>query len=105
MVDMTEFLQEYHLAGLAVGLLTFLIIGVFHPLVIKGEYCFGRKCRWWFLAAGIVLCVATPLISDLILSIICGVTAFSCLWSVREVDEQVQRVARGWFPANPRRKQ
>ena len=46
---MTEFLTQYHIAGLAVGLATFLIIGLFHPLVIKGEYYVGRKIRWWFL--------------------------------------------------------
>ncbi len=101
---MTDLLQEYHLAGLVVGLATFIIIGIFHPLVIKGEYYFGRRCRWWFLIAGIVLAGVCVIVSDLVISILLGVTAFSCLWSVREVDEQVERVAKGWFPANPRRK-
>ena len=35
---MSEFLNQYHLTGLAIGLATFLIIGMFHPLVIKTEY-------------------------------------------------------------------
>ena len=35
---MIEFLQNYHLAGIVIGLCTFLVIGLFHPLVIKGEY-------------------------------------------------------------------
>ena len=100
---MTELLQQYHLGGLAVGLITFLIIGLFHPLVIKGEYYYGRRCRRWFLAAGIVLGIATFFVEDFALSVILGVTAFSRLRSVREVDEQVERVAKGWFPANPKR--
>ena len=77
-----------------VGLITFLIIGLFHPLVIKGEYYYGRRCRRWFLAAGIVLGIATFFVEDFALSVILGVTAFSSLWSVREVDEQVERVAK-----------
>ena len=30
---MIEFLQNYHLAGIVIGLCTFLVIGLFHPLV------------------------------------------------------------------------
>ncbi len=33
---MTEFIEQYNLAGLLIGVCTFLIIGLFHPLVIKG---------------------------------------------------------------------
>ena len=33
-----EFLTQHNLTGLAIGLGTFLIIGIFHPFVIKGEY-------------------------------------------------------------------
>lgn len=100
---MTEFLAQYKLAGVLVGLAAFLIIGLFHPLVIKGEYYFGRKCRWWFLAAGIVLLIACIATADFFLSALLGVTAFSCFWSIREIDEQVERVRKGWFPANPKR--
>ncbi len=100
---MTELLSRYHLAGAAVGLAAFLIIGLFHPLVIKGEYYFGRKCRWWFLAAGILLFAACVVVSDFFWSALLGVTSFSCFWSIREIDEQVERVRKGWFPANPKR--
>ena len=51
---MIEFLQNYHLAGIVIGLCTFLVIGLFHPLVIKGEYYFGVRIWWAFLAVGIV---------------------------------------------------
>lgn len=101
---MTEFLVEYRLAGVIVGLCAFLIIGLFHPLVIKGEYYFGRKCRWWFLVAGIVLLGCCIAVYDVVWSALLGVGAFSCFWSIKEIDEQVERVRKGWFPANPRRK-
>ena len=32
-----EFLMEYHLAGIVIGVATFLIIGIFHPLVLKAN--------------------------------------------------------------------
>jgi len=90
--------------GLLIGFASFVIIGVFHPLVIKGEYYFGQKCRGWFLAAGILLCVASLLVDSIVASALLGVTAFSCFWSIKEVKEQKERVERGWFPRNPNRR-
>ncbi len=101
---MTEFLSQYHLAGLFVGLASFLIIGIFHPLVIKGEYYFGLRCRNWFLIGGIVLTIACIATADVFWSALLGVAAFSCFWSIKEVNQQVERVRKGWFPANPKRK-
>ena len=63
-----EFLQEYHLLGLIIGLSTFLIIGLFHPLVIKAEYHFGTRCWWWFLVAGIVTVVLSLLVGKRLVS-------------------------------------
>ena len=45
----TDFLSGYHLLGLTIGVCTFLVIGLFHPLVIKGEYYFGTRFWWGFL--------------------------------------------------------
>lgn len=85
------------------GLVTFLIIGLFHPLVIKGEYYFGVGCRWVFLVAGVLMCVASLLVDNTMVSILLGVVAFSSFWSVKEVLEQRERVRKGWFPRNPKR--
>ena len=99
-----EFLTEYNLEGIAIGLITFLIIGVFHPLVIKGEYHMGQKCNWLFAIGGIGT-LAASLLTHGIASILFGVTSFSCFWSILEVKEQRERVRKGWFPANPKRKE
>lgn len=99
-----EFLEQHHLLGLLIGLSTFIIIGVFHPLVIKGYYYFGLKTRIWFAAGGVVFLVLSILTDNVTASILLGVTAFSCFWSIHEVTEQRERVRKGWFPANPRRK-
>lgn len=101
---MTEFLSAHGLLGLTIGLLTFLIIGVFHPIVIKSHYYFGLGCRAWFFVAGIAAGVASWAVSDVMWSTLLGVLSFTCLWSVLEITEQEKRVERGWFPANPKRR-
>ena len=88
--------------GLLVGLLTFLIIGLFHPLVIKGEYYFGVKCWWVFLLAGLVCVVLSVLAENQTVSSLLGVVAFSCFWSIKEVFDQRKRVEKGWFPKRKR---
>ncbi len=95
---MAQFLQSYNLLGLAIGAATFLIIGLFHPLVIKGEYYFGVKCWWVFLLLGIASGIASIICVDLFWQSVLAVVAFSCFWSIGEVFEQRKRVERGWFP-------
>lgn len=99
-----EFLSLFNTEGVIIGIFTFLIIGLYHPLVIKGEYYFGRKVRWWFLIAGIIFLIASLLSQTTLLSTVFGVASFSSFWSIKEVDEQVERVRKGWFPSNPARK-
>ncbi len=99
-----EFLQEYNLIGLLLGLCSFLIIGIFHPLVVKGEYYFGVRCWWAFLVLGIGAGVGSLFVSGVFVQTLLGVLAFSSFWSILEVFEQRGRVEKGWFPANPRRK-
>ncbi len=94
--------SELNWEGLALGACTFLIIGIFHPLVIKGEYHFGQKVKWVFALAG-VTASAGALLTAGFLSCLLAVTAFSSFWSIKEVAEQRERVRKGWFPANPRR--
>ena len=90
--------------GLLIGICTFFIIGLFHPLVIKGEYYFGRKINIAFIILGIGTGVGALFTADLFWSAILAVIAFSSFWSVKEIYDQEKRVARGWFPANPKRK-
>ncbi len=99
---MLDFLAENNCMGLLVGLLTFLIIGLFHPLVIKGEYYFGVKCWWVFLLAGLVCVVLSVLAENQTVSSLLGVVAFSCFWSIKEVFDQRKRVEKGWFPKRQR---
>lgn len=92
-----------HFDGLIIGAATFLIIGIFHPLVIKGEYYFGVRIWVLFLLLGIAGITGSILVTNEIISILLGVFAFSALWGIGEVFEQRERVRKGWFPANPKR--
>lgn len=99
-----EIISQYNLTGIVIGVCTFLVIGLFHPIVIKAEYYLGTRCWWGFLLAGIILVLLALMISDVLLSSLLSVTAFSCFWSILEVFEQQERVKKGWFPRNPNRK-
>ena len=92
-----------HFTGLLLGICTFLISGLFHPVVVKFHYWFGTRCWWVFLLLGIVALAASILIADVFWSAVLGVTAFSSFWTILEIFEQRERVRKGWFPRNPRR--
>ena len=96
--------MDLNFSGIIIGVVTFLVIGLFHPLVIKAEYYIGVKSWWLFLLLGIVAAIASLVVASLILSIILGVVAFSSFWSIGEVFQQKKRVEKGWFPANPKKK-
>lgn len=99
-----EFLNEYHLSGLFIGICTFLIIGLFHPVVVKAEYYWGTKCWWAFLVLGIIGAGVSFYVENILISSLCGVFAFSSFWTIKEVFEQEERVKKGWFPKNPKRR-
>lgn len=96
--------MDIYYQGALLGLCTFLIIGIFHPIVIKAEYYFGTRPWWVFLVVGIGLAVAALFIENIFWGAILAILGFSCLWSIIELFEQRRRVIKGWFPMNPKRK-
>ncbi|MFI3264211.1 MAG: DUF4491 family protein [Rikenellaceae bacterium] len=96
--------MDFNFIGLITAVVTFLIIGLFHPIVIKAEYYFGVKCWWAFLFVGILVLALSLLVTNFIVSVILGVLGITCLWSIIEIFEQRERVKKGWFPENPNRK-
>lgn len=96
--------MDLHFTGLVIGLATFVIIGIFHPLVIKGEYYFGVKCWRAFLVMGIIALSGSLFVSDIIWSTLLAVWGTSSLWGIGEVFEQRKRVEKGWFPKRETKK-
>ena len=96
--------MEIYFTGIVIAISTFLIIGIFHPVVIKAEYYTGTRLWWVFLLVGI-LCVAGALfIESPLVSAVVGVFGASSLWAIGELFSQKKRVEKGWFPMNPKRK-
>ena len=96
--------RSVNLEGIVIGAISFLIIGILHPIVIKAEYHFGTKVWPVFLVTGLIALALSLFAENVLASAILGVLGFSFLWSIREVFEQTTRVEKGWFPRNPNRK-
>ena len=71
--------------GILLGAVSFLVIGLFHPIVIKAEYHFGAKCWPVFLAVGFGMIGLTLIVDLFYLRVILGLVAFSCFWSIHEL--------------------
>ena len=98
-------MSHLHFEGLLIGLATFLIIGLFHPIVIKAEYYTGTRYWWVFLLVGIItLAAGILLVENIVVNAIIGAFAFSSFWAIGELFQQEKRVQRGWFPKNPKRR-
>lgn len=93
-----------HVTGILIGLFSFIIIGVFHPIVIKSEYYFSSKIWPIFLFAGLLFLACSIIVKSVLVSSVFGVLGFTCLWSIGELKKQKERVKKGWFPQNPKRK-
>lgn len=96
-------MENINIYGLLIGVATFLIIGFFHPVVVKAEYYWGTRCWWIFLVLGVAGTAASLLLTSIFWSALCGVFAFSSFWTIKELFEQQERVLKGWFPRNPKR--
>lgn len=92
-----------HYEGLIIALSTFVIIGIFHPIVIKVEYYSGTRYWYLFLIAGISCLLGALFVSNIYISSLLGITGASSLWSIGELFQQRKRVQKGWFPKNPNR--
>ncbi len=96
--------MELNFEGILLAISTFLIIGLCHPLVIKTEYYYGTKPWWIWLVAGLACCFGALFVEDIFWSALLGVLGASLLWGIGELFSQEKRVAKGWFPMNPKRK-
>lgn len=89
-----EWLSTFHFEGIIIGICTFLIIGLFHPIVVKAEYYWGTRCWWWFLLLGVAGIIGSLLVSNLVISTLLGVFSFSSFWTIKEIFEQRERVLK-----------
>ena len=89
--------------ALIIGIISFVTIGIFHPVVVKLEYYFGKEIWWAVFFPGLGLLLTSLFISGYI-SLILGVIAFGCFWTTVELFFQHKRVLKGQAKRNPKRK-
>jgi len=93
-----------YFTGITIALMTFLTIGIWHPIVIKTEYRWGTRPWIVYLLIGIACCGGALFVENIYLSSFLGVFGASSLWGIGELFSQKKRVEKGWFPMNPKRK-
>ena len=93
-----------YFTGITIAAMTFLTIGIWHPIVIKTEYHWGTRPWIVYLLVGICCCVTALFVANIYLSSFLGVFGASALWGIGELFHQRKRVLKGWFPMNPKRK-
>jgi hypothetical protein len=84
--------------GILIGIVAFVIIGVFHPIVVKCEYYFSHRMWPVFLGLGVASIAGSFFIHHHVGAASLGVLGCTFLWSIRELKEQKERVEKGWFP-------
>ena len=55
-------------SGILIGVLTFFLIGLFHPIVIYAEYYFGSRCWPVFLLVGILCMILSVRMQEILWS-------------------------------------
>ncbi len=86
--------------GIFIGIVTFTIIGLGFPLVIRGERTFGYFCWPYMMGIGVVLILASLFTQNDWGSVIVGVIGATFVWGSTELKEQAIRAELGWFPFN-----
>ena len=93
-----------YFTGIIIAAMTFLTIGIWHPIVIKTEYYWGTRPWIVYLIIGIGCLASALFISNVYLSSLLGVSGASAFWGIGELFKQEKRVEKGWFKKNPRRR-
>jgi len=89
--------------GILMGLFSALAIGLGYGWVIRLEYYVGAHAARGVAALGVVVVLVSLFVPSFIFSAMAGVVGGTIVWGAIELPKQEQRVARGLFPANPRK--
>jgi len=96
-------MSEISFDGFLIGLAAFVLIGVFHPVVIRVEYHYGKRVWPFFLVGGLAAAAASLFLDQRMLSVLFGVLGFALFWSTLELFKQHERVMKGQAKKNPKR--
>lgn len=103
-MNLDLFGHSLNISGLIIGGLTFVIIVFSRWLCIAGEYYFSKKFWIVFLIVGVMGTVSSFFVEGLLVSTSLAIVGFVFLWGIQETIEQEERVKKGWFPKNDKKK-
>jgi len=103
-MSMTLFDTTLNLNGVIIGAAAFMSIALGRYLTIQAEYHFSRKFWKVFLILCLLLVFGALVTSYFTVSAILSILGFTFLWGIGEIIEQEERVRKGWYPQNPKRK-
>ena len=83
-------------AGIILGVVTFVMIGVLHIGVVKIERLWGSKFWPGFIVLGLLFGIVSLLVDDVLISALLGVNGFLFAWSGPELKKQKERVEQGY---------
>jgi hypothetical protein len=90
--------------GIFFGLFTVIAIGLGFVWVIKLEYYASAHLAKPVMALGVIMAVISLFIPDFTLAAMIGIVSGTVIWGSTELPDQEERVAKGMFPANPRKR-
>ena len=97
--------MSHELNGLLIGFGAFLMIGRLSPHCREGRVLtFGKQIWPLFVLLGVAALAVSLFLRGTVPSALTAVFGVSCLWSILELFEQEERVKKGWFPKNPKKK-
>lgn len=94
---------ELNFEGVVVGVMSLVIIGAFHPLVIWFEYHFTQSVWPVFLIAGL-LCLIAALFIQGLFSVLLGLLGVACIWEHPGAEGAGPQGGAGLVSKNPKRK-
>jgi hypothetical protein len=103
-VNLMSMVQELNFWGLAFAGMTFVAIGLGFLWVVKLEYHVGAHVAKGVGALGIASAVASAFLPGFFASAVVGMIAGTIFWGATELSDQEERVRKGMFRANPRRR-
>jgi hypothetical protein len=93
-----------NLTGVGMGLFMLFAIGFGFFWVIKLEYYLEARIWKAVLAVGLLICLLSLFMPTFISSALLSIFGGSVVWGATELPGQEERVRRGLFPANSRRR-
>jgi TctA family transporter len=82
------------IAGLIIGIVTFIMIGILHNAVVTIERKWGSQLWIWFVILGLLLGASSLFADDVLVSSLLGVNGFLFAWFGPELKKQRERVLR-----------